>query len=244
MDAILFHSSSPADHQPVLSPYKSHVKTTPPNSKRGTNRPPSSIARQISDNFAPLLNFHNGFLQAPPPPPYHHLSLSYPPFSVQSQPPLLPLPISTKPIMRGLSCPPTNNRKTNNVNNIRISPKSSSLTPKKTKKTISKKDVNLKPLGPDPKYLPNNVPKISSFLSSNYNNTIDDVRSVDGIKDDEVVVGNQFSGSVAFTISPPPPSSLPLPTFSLRPKLSCNAQAAAGVDAGATDNLRRLLRLP
>ncbi|KDO84906.1 hypothetical protein CISIN_1g035434mg [Citrus sinensis] len=31
--------------------------------------------------------------------------------------------------------------------------------------------------------------------------------------------------------------------FALRPKLiSCNAEAA-GVDAGATDNLRRLLRL-
>ncbi|KAH7848844.1 hypothetical protein Vadar_009006 [Vaccinium darrowii] len=45
-----------------------------------------------------------------------------------------------------------------------------------------------------------------------------------------------------FALSPPP-SSLPLPTFSLRPKLSCNAEAAAGIDAGATDNLRRLLRL-
>ncbi|XP_047983283.1 uncharacterized protein LOC125223998 [Salvia hispanica] len=44
-------------------------------------------------------------------------------------------------------------------------------------------------------------------------------------------------GSVMFAISPPPPSSLPLPSFCLRPKLSCN------VDAGATDDLRRLLRL-
>ncbi|GFP95244.1 hypothetical protein PHJA_001668800 [Phtheirospermum japonicum] len=49
-----------------------------------------------------------------------------------------------------------------------------------------------------------------------------------------------FSGPATFTISPPP-SSLPLPTFSLRPKLSC--RAAAGIDAGATDDLRRLLRL-
>lgn len=51
-----------------------------------------------------------------------------------------------------------------------------------------------------------------------------------------------FSGSAVFTISPPP-SSLPLPSFSMRPKLSCKAEAAAGVDAGATDDLRRLLRL-
>ncbi|GMN41441.1 hypothetical protein TIFTF001_010671 [Ficus carica] len=42
----------------------------------------------------------------------------------------------------------------------------------------------------------------------------------------------------------PPPSSLPLPRFSiLRPsKLSCNAEAA-GIDAGATESLRRLRRL-
>lgn len=51
-----------------------------------------------------------------------------------------------------------------------------------------------------------------------------------------------FSGSAVFTVSPPP-SSLPLPTFSMRPKLSCMAEVAAGVDAGATDDLRRLLRL-
>ncbi|PSS19855.1 Protein cramped-like [Actinidia chinensis var. chinensis] len=50
-----------------------------------------------------------------------------------------------------------------------------------------------------------------------------------------------FSGSVTFTLSPPP-SSLPLPNFSLRPKLRCNAEAG-GIDAGATDNLRRLLRI-
>ncbi|MCD7457260.1 hypothetical protein HAX54_034649 [Datura stramonium] len=54
---------------------------------------------------------------------------------------------------------------------------------------------------------------------------------------------DKFSSSVVFTTVSPPPSSLPLPTFSLRPKLSCNAEASAGVDAGATDNLRRLLRL-
>ncbi|XP_022139188.1 uncharacterized protein LOC111010153 [Momordica charantia] len=47
-----------------------------------------------------------------------------------------------------------------------------------------------------------------------------------------------------FALSPPP-SSLPLPKFCLRPaKLNCNVEAA-GVDDGATtaDDLRRLLRL-
>ncbi|KAG5613507.1 hypothetical protein H5410_024788 [Solanum commersonii] len=58
-------------------------------------------------------------------------------------------------------------------------------------------------------------------------------------------IKNDANSSMVFntTISPPP-SSLPLPTFSLRPKqLSCNAEVATGVDTGATDNLRRLLRL-
>ncbi|RDY07266.1 hypothetical protein CR513_08646, partial [Mucuna pruriens] len=48
---------------------------------------------------------------------------------------------------------------------------------------------------------------------------------------------------VVFDLAPPP-SSLPLPRFSLRSKLGCNAEAASGgVDDGATNNLRRLLRL-
>ncbi|KAL4559618.1 hypothetical protein LXL04_031761 [Taraxacum kok-saghyz] len=82
-----------------------------------------------------------------------------------------------------------------------------------TKKCSSKSSIN-EITGPDPKDLPKNA--IS-----------------------------RFSGSVVFTPSPPP-SSLPLPTFFLRPKLSYNAEVAAagsGIDAGATDSLRRLLRL-
>ncbi|KAL8059253.1 hypothetical protein ABFX02_03G073100 [Erythranthe guttata] len=58
---------------------------------------------------------------------------------------------------------------------------------------------------------------------------------------------DMFSGTAAFAVLSPPPSSLPLPTFSVRPKAlisCCKAEAAAaGIDTGATDNLRRLLRL-
>ncbi|KAJ1387628.1 Proline-rich nuclear receptor coactivator motif [Sesbania bispinosa] len=82
--------------------------------------------------------------------------------------------------------------------------------------------------GPDPKDLPKHLPVVLTskvVLPGTVGNMED-----------------MFSGSV-FNLAPPP-SSLPLPKFSLRSKLSCNAEAAAGsVDAGATNNLRRLLRL-
>lgn len=51
---------------------------------------------------------------------------------------------------------------------------------------------------------------------------------------------DRFSGSVTFANSPPP-SSVPLPTFSSR-HLSCMSEAC-GIDTGATDNLLRLLRI-
>ncbi|KAK4390812.1 hypothetical protein Sango_2144500 [Sesamum angolense] len=155
-------------------------------------------------------------LQAPPPP---FLSRSYPPYSLQQppQPPLLPLPTAGPHRSaggRGLSCPPAN------------------------KKPNS---------GPDPRELAKDVRKVLPLISSssgnvypskNGNNCISNANSLSSAKG---VEDHMFSGSVVFTISPPP-SSLPLPTFSLRPKLSCKAEAA-GIDTGATDNLRRLLRI-
>lgn len=86
-------------------------------------------------------------------------------------------------------------------------------------------------LGPDPLDLPKDV--IPRVFSSSINKTSSDIVCVNVDK---------FSGSVVFTPSPPP-SSLPLPTFSIRSKLGCKAEAVSGVDAGATDSLRRLLRL-
>uniref|UniRef100_A0A7C9F2E0 Uncharacterized protein n=1 Tax=Opuntia streptacantha TaxID=393608 RepID=A0A7C9F2E0_OPUST len=59
-------------------------------------------------------------------------------------------------------------------------------------------------------------------------------------------VMDKSSGSSAFSLSPPPPSSLPMPKFSLirQPQLQPKKlSSAAEVDDGATDNLRRLLRL-
>lgn len=124
------------------------------------------------------------------------------------------------------------------------------------------------PLGPDPKDLPKDVSMVLSMSSTtgeissccarnpikngaNMNQlsllhmtsekeqtvmALSSCNAQNSIKDDA-------NSSVVFATVSPPPSSLPLPTFSLRPKLSCNVEASAGVDAGATDNLRRLLRL-
>lgn len=263
MEAVLLQYSS-AD-QPI-SPYKSHIRTT--TQKKGTNVTMNrSLISRPSENFGSLNiphHHHHGIIQTPPPHP-PRLFQSYPPFSVQQQPPLLPLPIS-KPQnfnsshgVRGLSCPPPTNRKLNNNNRTRDS--STLLKPRKSKPQAAttsspRKEEKLKPasvsppkeggtvlissaakpLGPDPKYLPMNVSKILTTATTTNINTFSSLKAV--VKNEEV----EFSGSMAFTISPPPPSSLPLPTFSLRPKLSCNAQAA-GVDAGATDDLRRILRL-
>ncbi|BAT77678.1 hypothetical protein VIGAN_02026800 [Vigna angularis var. angularis] len=104
-----------------------------------------------------------------------------------------------------------------------------SLTPKKskpTKREEAKKRsgtqflivASQNPWGPDPKDLPRLVPGMGNV--------------------------NDVVSAAVFNLAPPP-SSLPLPNFSLRSKLGCKAEAAAGsgVDDGATNNLRRLLRL-
>lgn len=183
---------------------------------------------------------------------------------LHQQPPLLPLPISMSVNHQNMNIYRSNSTSNNNTRlsssrinkNVKNRGRDQSLTPKNSKnqKKISKKEegdlipptkteekVTPEPekgsaeasidqiMGPDPKDLPKNV--ISRVFSSSINSSYDVIS----------VPVDKFSGSVVFTPSPPP-SSLPLPTFSLRPKLSCKAEAA-GVDAGATDNLRRLLRL-
>lgn len=188
---------------------------------------------QPTENFVPSSSsFHGGvgLLYTPPfsfspsllNPRHHHYH--------QQQPPLLPLPI------------PNSYQNTRRINNRSrhqsLSVKKSNPSTASPKREKSKHEsmkvssdsviissINSR-LGPDPKYVPR-------VLFSGNSNTVSN--------DDQVA---KFSGSVVpSTVLSPPPSSLPLPTFSLRPKLSCNAEAAAGVDAGATDNLRRMLRL-
>ncbi|OMO87373.1 hypothetical protein CCACVL1_09082 [Corchorus capsularis] len=258
--AAVFMSSSA---EKSFSPYK-QLKNMP---RRYSTTIGANLVSKPTENLAPTDNIMHGgaaggLLLAPPPslhfsyPPsasllnpyyqnnYHQLQQQQP----QPQPPLLPLPIiPNKPLhnslpsrTRSLSSSPSN-RKNNKTRDQSLTPKRSKSKqlmagkvedqPKKdskptetqaTTKSLVMTPPSANPIGPDP----NDLPKL---LASSYLAT--------GIvaKDLEI-----FSGSV-FTLSPPP-SSLPLPKFSLRPKLSCNAEAA-GVDAGATDDLRRLLRL-
>ncbi|GLT34970.1 hypothetical protein SLA2020_094570 [Shorea laevis] len=215
---------------------------------------PERVARGFVSNpmesLAPMNNIHGGLLFAPRPPfsscpPSASASLMNHHLFRHEQPPLLPLPLS-QPLhnsllarSRSLSSSPTN-RKSNRTRDQSLTPKKSKSKPLTYKGEEQKKD--LKPVeateeatesvvgsGPDPNDLPKNMLKVlssSSLKLTERNVMMNDLET--------------FSGSV-FTLSPPP-SSLPMPKFSLRPKLSCNAEAAE-IDAGATDDLRRLLRI-
>ncbi|XWS14445.1 hypothetical protein CRYUN_Cryun35bG0010000 [Craigia yunnanensis] len=252
MDAIFMSSSSP---EKSFSPCKQLKNIT---KRNGTG---ANFVSKPSENLAPTNIIHGGGLLFASPPSFsfsYHSSASllnpifyqnHHQLQRQPQPPLLPPPISNKPLhsslpsrTRSLSSSPSNRKNNRTRSDQSITPKRSkskqftvkgedqpkndNLKPTEATKTqaISKSFImaSAKPLGPDP----NDLPKV---LASSYLTT-------GSVKKD----CEKVSGSI-FTLSPPP-SSLPLPKFSLRPKLSCNAEAA-GIDAGATDNLRRLLRL-
>lgn len=249
-----FFAPSTADHHQSISPYK-QMKN--PNPTKKINHTSRGFISRSAENLPPMNynsnSIHGGLFFAPP---RNIHSFSYPPSSLsfvnphqhyyyqkQAQPPLLPLPApqprhnSLPSLSRGLSCPPTATRKTNR-------PRDQSFTPKKSKQPNIKKEEPKKkesfiiestvPLGPDPKDLPKYVSKV---LSSSVTVSGNDVITKPVFTKD---FDPKFPDSV-FTLSPHP-SSLPLPKFSMKPKRGCTAEAA-GVDNGATDNLRRILRL-
>ncbi|KAK9032971.1 hypothetical protein V6N11_018013 [Hibiscus sabdariffa] len=167
-----------------------------------------------------------GLLFAPPP----SLSFSYNPsvpflnplsYQQQLQPPILPLPVPLPCRTRSLSYSSPSDVKNNRKKDPKRSkskqltgkpveePKKRQLKPTEATKTQAVNNYKPSAFGPVPNATPN--PKVSNDL-------------------------DKYTGSI-FTLSPPP-SSLPLPSFSLRPKLSCNAEAASA------DDVRRILRLP
>lgn len=114
---------------------------------------------------------------------------------------------------------------------------------KETKKKLSEEVVDddddqvvwpAKGAGPDPGSLPKEF-MTRVLLAADLNK-----KEVANPETDE-----KFTAPSVFNLISPPPSSLPLPKFTMRQtKLSCNAEAAAAeVDTGATDNLCRLLKL-
>ncbi|GER57007.1 v-type ATP synthase beta chain [Striga asiatica] len=184
-------------------------------------RNPSNIRRPFismpSDSFPPP-DSHTigGLFRAQPP----FLSHSYPPYQAH-QPPLLPLPSAS------------GSRKPNNGGGRTRGP---SLTPNKSK--FPRKEA-VKPYRNAA-----NGSRLASSSGKIVDYGADYCVGANGFCSAGSDPGaGAFSGSAAFGTSPPP-SSLPLPTFTLRPKLAaCRAEVAAGIDAGATDDLRRLLRI-
>ncbi|XP_054796829.1 uncharacterized protein LOC129302173 [Prosopis cineraria] len=189
----------------------------------------SNPAPENSDFYRVILHPHSNSLS---------FSVSSHHYRQNQKPPLLPLPISaaqqpliSRSLRQGFSYPPAPTRR-NRIRDVSLTPKRSKQAKreegKRDLKSVSRSISDLflvhpsNRLGPDPVDIPKHLPVALTAASVE--------RKFE-----------TFSGSV-FNLSPPP-SSLPLPKFSLRPKLGGNAQAA-GVDAGATDDLRRLLRLP
>ncbi|KAF4355903.1 uncharacterized protein LOC115714290 isoform X1 [Cannabis sativa] len=244
MEAVInvdrYYSSSTIEYNNNNNKKQVMIKRTTP--RKNSRISSGYYINKPSENIAPATVNGSGIIQHLPSIYLFNNNNNNSYHQRQQNPPLLPLPIlpfssSSSPINRGLSCPllppPTNTRKTN---------RDHSLTPKKSKsKPTSAKVSSLmmksssqsmviastNRLGPDPNDLPKALTtKKSSSSVCSVVNLVEDLHT--------------FSGSV-FSLAPPP-SSLPLPRFSLKPKLSCNAEAA-GIDAGATDNLRRLLRL-
>ncbi|KAL5706454.1 hypothetical protein ACHQM5_024619 [Ranunculus cassubicifolius] len=57
-----------------------------------------------------------------------------------------------------------------------------------------------------------------------------------------ILRGDEEDDVVIYSLAPPP-SSLPLPRFPVKPKAGCNVEAATRIDANATSNLMKLLHL-
>lgn len=227
-----------------------HEQLVPPSSTDHLRNPRKKNMNTHPSVPSPYEKSSGRVFHAPPP----SLSLSLPPsFSVSAfstvplrrshshtmQPPLLPLPLS-RPYHINIIPPPS---RRSNIDRA-TARDHHSLAPKKPKPSKSKQahGLNLRSapgseasssdrIGPDPARLPKDVSRVLSSLSGN------NAAAAVGMEK------TTFPGSLFIAPPSPSPSSLPLPKFPVRPKLGCRSDASAGIDAGATDDLRRLLRL-
>ncbi|XP_019174372.1 PREDICTED: uncharacterized protein LOC109169920 [Ipomoea nil] len=223
----MFHSSD--EDRSVLPPYYYYVS----NSKEMINGT-SLIPRFGSGNLGPVLQPAGGRFRHLSLPPCLPLNQSLPPNYL---PPLLPLPLS-KPQTGSLSGPLTTNTKT-----CRSDPR------KKSKKKLKQPSCSRNPGGKQETALKSDNTKVLLGLSKNqlpsnkvsHNANVISTTSGDGCVKEideqyDVVIGldDKFStrrdrDRAVFTLSPPP-SSLPFPTFSLRPKLRRSAPPAGNPD--------------
>ncbi|EOA38550.1 hypothetical protein CARUB_v10010355mg [Capsella rubella] len=140
----------------------------------------------------------------------------YPPHPCYSQPPLLPLPrvnSSILPLQRVNSSRPRVNNNNSTLNCVAQTKAISEAHKKKVEFVESVQTLSRA----------GSVPVRSNHLR-------DFPKGFDG-----------YPGPAIMLLSPPP-SSLPMPRFSIKPKLRCNVEAAGKNDA-ATDNIRRVLQL-
>lgn len=164
-----------------------------------------------------FLNGTLGPLASSHPPPYHSSLPRFAHPSLHHQPPLLPLPDSK-------STPPALSPTKRAVATVRSNQQQHQRKPRPSAKPKNEKKAIL-------------VTAQKSKAAEAWEEEEREEREVDAVES-------------IYSISPPP-SSLPLPRFSLpRPKsaapaASCVVEAmeGGGVDIGATDSLRRLLRL-
>lgn len=219
--------------------------------------PPISLA--TSPSLPPIRqgsHLHNNNQQPPllPLPVQYFQSPIPPPKRTQSLSPTKSNKIAAKVDENGTTASPkkpssTKPQPKNNSNYKSMMDSSPSKTTRLAKTRTDDSLIDLNPSGPEPESLPKDVSKV---LLPAVGDGGGGRRGGVGTK--MVSFSSGGGGSSIFSLAPPP-SSLPLPKFSiLRPKvMSCNAQAgsvtAGGgglnvVDTtGATDNLCRLLNL-
>ncbi|GAB4852549.1 hypothetical protein Ancab_016762 [Ancistrocladus abbreviatus] len=261
MEAVKLQSSSTSADE-AISPAKQQMIRNQKNRVAQTRRFISS--RHKTENFittastAGLIHGGGMFLNHPPfsvssslPPPASLSQLLHP-HGHLLQPPLLPLPVSRTfhalPTRGSKSSPyghplcPTNRKSPSSKINKPREQTSKKQSPLKQKPGPVQKVDNL---GRKQEHPEAAAARRDAFeVISGNGLTMGSMKRFElGDPDVKVDEMDMFSGMV-FSLSPPP-SSLPLPKFSLRPKVvSCTIEAVGGgVDTGATDNLCRLLKL-
>lgn len=235
MEKILF-DQSPSTLDLSLSRFNKSMNSYSSFSSSSSSYSPYSSGNSLSHllynyNVAVMPKLNTAWPLCPNPPvPLSPSLYSSLPLPQPNQPPLLPLPLH-----KNSSFPSQFNHKKSTAPSV---PKRKSGATKKEPRVQSK--ITKIPL--------ERKSSISHPMANDENNMDEETLITSHVKDGDILDCYSMS---------PPPSSLPLPGLALlRPKVkrttaSCNSEAVFeeaklnnyGVDNGATDNLRRILRI-